>query len=121
MFRRRSAQTDDRTSRCSTPRKIVGCLGSMLVFLAATIILAVTVWWWNNRPPHIQIPTHGVPSPNGYTGFVQAGRLAKAIKHKAPASVATPEQQKVAESLSNLKALVRELAPAHAILRSALH
>src|SRR5207249_1345762 len=64
------------------------------------------------------IPSHAVPAANAYDRFVHAGAFALKIAHKSPYTLGS--KAKFARSMTHLRALVRELAPAHAELRAGL-
>ena len=100
-------------------RRYVGCLNLGLGSLVIAGFMIALIWWVNNRPPQLEIPSHTLPAQNGYDSFVRAGQLAGNLIHKSPASLA-PKQAEQARLPAHLRALVKELAPAHDQLRAGL-
>src|SRR5262249_40493781 len=88
-----------------------GCLTPVFLFLAAWAVFTV-----RSKPPSLVIPTTTLPRDNGYDDFVRAGKLAMAMKHKAPASMVNPPTS-AAGILAATKACTEEARPMLAAMR----
>src|SRR5205085_11320984 len=83
------------------------------------LFLLLFVWAFftiRSRPPNLVIPTPKLPADNGYDDFVRAGKLAQAMKHKAPASMVNGPTSATG-ILAATKACTEDAGPMLAALR----
>ncbi len=59
-------------------------LTTALLIVVVIVAVPVAVLLYNNRPPHISVPTHKVPSPNAWDGFARAAAMSPGPPYCGP-------------------------------------
>jgi hypothetical protein len=102
----------------NSARKLITISIGILIIL----LIPVGVLFINNRPPQINIPTHKLPKPNAWDGFVRAGAMAPKPPYSGPISRADKDVSAwtVADYRSDYPVFMKHSGTALAELKVAL-